>query len=139
MPAKRGKGVPPFIWVLLAVLAFVVVYRVAMPGRAGTHHPAPRAGITGDAVLPAQTFEAAPDVAAVYAAAREVPHVLDGIYCYCHCAQHSNHRSLLTCFESDHGALCDICLEQARLAWQMHREGRSLEEIRAQMDARYAG
>jgi hypothetical protein len=32
---------------------------------------------------------------------------------------------------------CPICQGQARLAFRMHRQGRSLDRIRASIDARY--
>jgi hypothetical protein len=44
---------------------------------------------------------------------------------------------LLTCFESDHGAFCDICMGQAMLAQEMDGEGRSLLEIRDAIDRQF--
>ncbi|MGH7675448.1 MAG: CYCXC family (seleno)protein, partial [Gemmatimonadales bacterium] len=72
-----------------------------------------------------------------YAAARRLPAVLDGLYCYCDCALHSGHRSLLTCFESEHGAYCDICVGEAVLAGDLSAQGLALERIRAAIDARF--
>ena len=46
-------------------------------------------------------------------------------------------RSLLTCFESEHGASCDICLGEARMAAEMHATGASLDAIRRAIDARF--
>ncbi len=44
-------------------------------------------------------------VKAAYAAAKEVPHVLDEVYCYCFCDDPPfRHKSLLSCFVDDHGA-----------------------------------
>ncbi len=63
--------------------------------------------------------------------------VLDGLYCYCDCRQHFNHRSLLTCFQSEHGASCDICLDEAWMAAEMHRQGKALAEIRRAVDAQF--
>jgi hypothetical protein len=107
--------------------------RKAMPGG----HPEPRAGITADKVLPASALSEHPDVVRVYAMAEEIPEVLDGIYCYCECSKHSGHYSLLECYESDHGAHCDICLEEAELAYRMTKEGKTLEQIRAAIDQRF--
>jgi len=64
--------------------------------------------------------------------------VLDGLYCHCECSKHSDHRSLLSCFESDHGAMCDICLGEAAMAFKMTQEGKNLSEIRSAIDARFA-
>jgi hypothetical protein len=102
-------------------------------------HPEPRSGITGETVLPASRYAEYARVSAVYAQAAEVAPVLDGIYCYCDCSRHSGHRSLLTCFESDHAAACDVCLSEAAIAYRMSQDGRSLDEIRAAIDELYGG
>ncbi|MGQ0561096.1 MAG: CYCXC family (seleno)protein [Gemmatimonadota bacterium] len=137
-PNKKG-GVPVWIYGLLGLLLIAAGYRL-MAGRspAAGNHPEPRAGITAEKVLPASTFAEQPDAARVYAMAQEIPHVLDGIYCHCDCSQHSGHYSLLSCYESDHGSLCDICLEEARLAYRMAKAGKSLGEIRAAIDAAFS-
>jgi len=133
------QKVPPFIWVLLVVLGAVVVYRFGvLPSGAAGHHPEPRAAVTADAVQDATRYAEVPPIAEIYAMAKQIPQVLDGLYCHCECSKHSGHRSLLTCFESDHGAACDVCLEEAAIAYQMHSEGRSLDEIRSAIDARFA-
>jgi hypothetical protein len=75
--------------------------------------------------------------AEAYAAARSAPHVLDGLHCYCECARNFGHRSLLTCFESDHGSRCDICQGEATLATRLASQGSSLDEIRRAIDRRY--
>jgi hypothetical protein len=36
--------------------------------------------------------------------AREMPDVLDQLYCYCGCDKLAGHRSLLSCFVDGHGA-----------------------------------
>jgi hypothetical protein len=90
-------------------------------------------------VAPAARYAAYPRIAEVYAMAAQIPHVLDGIYCYCDCSKHSDHRSLLTCFQDDHGAACDVCLTEAALAFRMVGEGRSLKEIRKAVDDLYRG
>ena len=42
--------------------------------------------------------------ARAYQIAREIPDVLDQLYCYCECDKHLGHKSLLSCFTDDHGA-----------------------------------
>ena len=64
--------------------------------------------------------------------------MLDGLYCHCGCKEHAGHRSLLSCFQSEHGAGCEICLREADMAFHLHREGRSLDAIRAAVDASFA-
>ena len=102
-----------------------------------TVHPDPRPGITSVNVLPAADVPNSPGAREAYEAARGAPHVLDGLYCHCDCSKHSGHRSLLTCFESEHGSYCDVCMGEAMLASQMTASGSSLDAIRKAIDARF--
>ncbi len=136
---RSSPRVPVFIWVLAILLAGAVTWRgLASRGGRG-HHPAPRADVTADHIVPAERYAAAADVARVYANAKEIPGILDGLYCYCECAHNFGHRSLLTCFESDHGANCEVCLREAALAFELHKQGKTLDEIRTQIDAMMRG
>ena len=36
--------------------------------------------------------------------AREIPDVLDQLYCYCHCDRSAGHKSLLSCYTDGHAA-----------------------------------
>jgi hypothetical protein len=76
-------------------------------------------------------------VVRAYQLARQIPGTLDGLYCYCHCKEQSGHRSLLTCFQSEHGAACDICMAEAETAGEMVAQGRSLADIRTQIDVAF--
>ena len=105
--------------------------------RCSTEHPDPRPGITAEHVLPASRFPDKPRVAKAYDMAREIPEVLDGLYCHCDCSESMGHRSLLTCFESEQPAGCWLCGEEMRLAHKLHGEGKSLEEIRRAVDERW--
>jgi hypothetical protein len=69
-----------------------------------------------------------------YRAAAEVPDLLDQLYCYCECEKSVGHKSLKSCFVDLHGANCGICRKEALLAWRLHREGRSVLEIRNEVD-----
>ncbi|HET9384948.1 MAG TPA: CYCXC family (seleno)protein [Gemmatimonadales bacterium] len=100
-------------------------------------HPAPRPGITAGKVLPISFVPRTPGSGEAYAAAREAAATLDGVYCYCDCSKHAGHRSLLTCFESDHGAYCDVCMGEAIVAHGMTQQGRSLDEIRTAIDRQF--
>ena len=136
--AHRLRSVPTPILVLAGVLVGVLFLRAYGIGGPASHHPEPREEVTAAAVVPAARYADYPMIARVYDQAREVPAVLDGLYCHCDCAEHAGHRSLLSCFESDHGAGCDICLEEAALAHRMTRSGDSLREIRAAVDAMFS-
>jgi hypothetical protein len=46
-----------------------------------------------------------PFVAEAYQIAKDIPHVLDSLICYCLCDRPPfNHKSLLSCFVDEHGA-----------------------------------
>jgi len=100
-------------------------------------HPEPRPGVTAERVLPPDAVASTPGAAAAYAAARSAPHMLDGVHCYCECAKHFGHRSLLTCFESDHGSRCDTCMGEATLAARLASQGSALDDIRRAIDRRF--
>jgi len=128
--------VPVYIWVLLVALGGAIVWRVTGTGGSG-HHPDPRPGITGITVVDAERYASAPQVKEIYTMARAVPNVLDGLFCHCDCAREFGHRSLLTCFESDHAAGCQVCLQEAAMAYQMTQDGAVLGQIRARIDATF--
>jgi len=48
-----------------------------------------------------------PQVKKAYRIAREIPWVLDSIYCYCRCAESPvfRHKSLLSCYVDDHASM----------------------------------
>jgi hypothetical protein len=73
-----------------------------------------------------------------YDAARAIPEVLDGVYCHCDCAERDGLYSLLSCFETEMPITCGFCLEEAQMAHRLAREGKSLDEIRAAIDAEFA-
>jgi len=71
-------------------------------------------------------------VAQAYKNAAKIPEVLDSIYCYCKCKENPRfrHKNLLTCFTDNHASKCGICLSQFSMAWDMSKEGKSIEEIK---------
>lgn len=88
------------------------------------------------------------DIRVVYQAAGQAPDILQWIPCYCGCAESAGHRSNLNCFIAetlkdgsvvwdDHGTRCLVCLEIAVEAVQMHQQGKSLQDIREAIDAKY--
>ncbi|HUL02560.1 MAG TPA: CYCXC family (seleno)protein [Gemmatimonadales bacterium] len=130
-----GRAVLPWVVAGVALAALGVTLGRSSHGRA-VQHPEPRPGITAANVLPAAMVPA-PGAREAYEAARGAPQILDGLYCHCNCSKHSGHRSLLTCFESEHGAYCDICMGEAMLASQLAASGSSLAAIRNAIDARF--
>lgn len=72
-------------------------------------------------------------VVAAYEAAKEIPEVLAQQPCYCHCDRRG-HRGLLDCFATKHGSDCDICVREALFALQEHRNGKTAEQIRTEIN-----
>jgi hypothetical protein len=102
-------------------------------------HPTPRPGVDGSRVLRRAQLEDNPGAAPVFDMVRQIPEVADGIRCHCGCAEDPDHRSLLTCFEGDGMAQhCEICQGQAKLAFRLHKAGKTLGDIRAAIDEEFA-
>ena len=72
-----------------------------------------------------------------YQAAKEIPQTLAQLPCYCHCDRSHNHKSLHSCFESEHGENCGICIGEALMAHNLQKQGVSVSEIRKQIIAAY--
>lgn len=110
--------------------------RSASPRWRAVGHPTPRPGISGAAVLPPD--QVPKKVRAAYEAARAVPEVLDGLHCYCDCAERDGLYSLLSCFETTMPFTCGFCSEEAVLAHRLARKKKTMDEIRAAIDAEFA-
>lgn len=125
-------------WAAVSVAGLALIGLLAL-GRSGGHgrHPDPRPGVTNADVLPQSMLAGYINEVNAYAAARANPEVLDGLYCHCQCHEHSGHRSLLTCFESLHGAACEICQREAIMGVAMRRQGATLDQIRQAIDAQF--
>lgn len=72
-----------------------------------------------------------------YQAAKEIPEVLAQLPCYCHCDRSHGHKSLHSCFQSEHGENCGICIGEAIMAHNLQKRGVSATEIRKQIIAAY--
>lgn len=104
--------------------------------RAPFRHPDPRPGVDGSRVLDASGVP--PHVAELYDQIRGIPEVADGIGCHCGCADIPGMYSLLSCYEgSGMASFCQICQGEGRMAYRLHREGHTLDEIRAAIDRRF--
>lgn len=136
----NGKGRRRLWYMVGGVGAALVVVAMAISNqRANPYkHPEPRAGDeAASQIVSAERYASYPRVAGTYKAVAAAPQVIDGIFCYCMCAEHSGHYSLLDCFFSDHAARCDVCLSEATMAYQMSRDGQDLDAIRAEIDNRF--
>jgi uncharacterized protein with PCYCGC motif len=72
-----------------------------------------------------------------YRVAREIPQTLAQLPCYCHCDRSQNHKSLHSCFESEHGENCGICINEALMAYNLHKQGMAVSEIRKRIITAY--
>lgn len=68
---------------------------------AGAAATAPGRRETGPTLDPARFVGKA---ALAHQVAREIPDVLDQLYCYCECDKHAGHKSLLSCYTDGHAA-----------------------------------
>ena len=101
-------------------------------------HPDPRPDIDASKVPTHEELANTPHVIDLYDGIREIPHVVDGIRCKCGCADLPGYRSLLTCFEGDGMAKwCQKCQTEGRVVVRLHKAGRTLDQIRAAVDARF--
>ena len=101
-------------------------------------HPTPRPGIDASKVLKTEQLTENPKAANVFDMVRQIPEIADGIRCQCGCAELPEFYSLLSCYEADGMAQhCRICQGEGRLAFTMHTEGKTLDEIRAAIDERF--
>lgn len=128
-----------FMKSLLATSATMLVSRKLAFAGSVLPHPDPRPGITGAHVLGADKLRGDKKLIALFDEVRKIPQVLDGIRCNCGCPNPPDFRSLLSCFEGKGMAKdCVICQGQARMAIRLHSEGKSLDDIRHAIDAKFA-
>jgi hypothetical protein len=128
-----------FISACSVAAAALLVSRRSLFANAIPTHPTPRPGITGRNVLTKEQLAKTPALIPLFDAIRAIPEVIDGIHCNCGCTSPPEFYSLLSCYESKGMARdCAICQGQGRLAVRLHKEGKSLDQIRAAVDARFA-
>lgn len=73
-----------------------------------------------------------------YMVAREIPETLAQLPCYCYCDEGFGHKSLHTCYESDHSAHCATCIQEALVAYRLQKEeGLSPAQIRDRIIAQF--
>jgi len=65
-----------------------------------------------------------------YLLAGKVKKVLYQQPCYCHCDRSQGHGSLLDCFTSKHGSMCNVCMGEAIYSYEQTRKGKTPAQIR---------
>ena len=92
------------------------------------YHTQPPTGTLPETMDPEQ-FEN-PVIKNAYALSAKVKKVLYQQPCYCHCDRGHGHNSLLDCFTSKHGSMCNICLGEALYSYEQTRKGKTAAQIR---------
>jgi len=110
----------------------------ATAGSSQSDHPTPRPGVTAAKVLTKDQLGEHKDAAPVFDMVREIPYIVDGIRCQCGCSALEGKYSLLSCYEADGMAgHCSICQGEGRLAYRLYKQGKTLDQIRAAIDAKF--
>ena len=104
---------------------------------------------SGPDELPAFLLNYANRTVDLYAKVYDYMHILQHLNCYCGCMEANDpHDSLLRCFLvdvhddgavtwTDHGANCGICMMELQDAVTFAKQGKSADEIRDAIDAKY--
>lgn len=110
-PESRGPSKNPLL--LLSIGAVLLVIGGFYLYRSGQQPPEPRQQTVRTAnaqsglqetrsTLPPSLFSGR--VREAYAIARDIPEVLDQLYCYCRCRENFGHRNLLSCYVDNHAS-----------------------------------
>ncbi|MGP4062789.1 PCYCGC motif-containing (lipo)protein [Halobacillus sp. H74] len=98
--------------------------------------------------LPAFMEEKPEEMQTLYKAVAQNKDLLENIPCYCGCGESVGHRDNYDCFVhenkkdgsivwDDHGTKCGVCLEIAAQSIIDYQEGKSIEQIRRDIDSSY--
>ena len=67
----------------------------------------------------------------VYALAAKIKPVLYQQPCYCYCDRAMGHKSLHSCYEGQHAAICSACLKELYYSYVQTKKGKTPTQIRA--------
>jgi len=120
--------------VLLAVVATFTVLALAQGDHVPAYNTAPPQPGEVMPILPpdqrvGELFKYPYQVKA-YELAAKIPGVINQLPCYCYC-ERIGHKSLHTCYESDHAAHCGICMKEVFYAYEQTKLRKTPEQIRA--------
>jgi len=135
MQSRRGWVMSS---VLCAVSLFVMLHSSTRldPKKSATqseepvpaYHAQPPTEALPETLDPAQ-FDS-PVIKNSYALAAKVKKVLYQQPCYCHCDRAHGHTSLLNCFTTRHGSMCNVCIGEALYSYEQTRKGKTAAQIR---------
>jgi hypothetical protein len=123
--------------VLLLVIAVAIVSFAQTEGVPAYHSTPPPKGAKLAPIVP-QILRYGPTYSEKYQqmgynVAQKIPNVIYQLPCYCYCDR-IGHKSLRTCFESDHAAHCATCLQEAYYAYFQTKAGKSVKQIREEVN-----
>ena len=72
-----------------------------------------------------------------YDVAKKIPQTLAQLPCYCHCDIAHGHKSLQSCFVTEHADSCGICIGEALMAYQLEKQKVPMQEILKRIIAAY--
>ncbi len=133
---KRKFGVVSGVRALFVLLAAITLVSCTQGAKSGSRDAASLRGGETRATLSPANYTG--DTARAYEAAREIPEIIDSLYCYCDCKKHFDHKSLLTCYVDEHAVYCDICIDEALMAKELHDQGMDVLAIRKAVDEKYS-
>jgi hypothetical protein len=127
--ARKGQKRSTRVWPAFLLLGFLSAMTIAIMHSLtpGGNLNAQGLRVSGEGrsdashVTPPELFEH-PRVKQAYAISQQIPETMNHLYCWCGCIERGM-RSALECFESNHGANCDICIRTAEIAWDMTQRG----------------
>ncbi len=112
--------------------------------------------VVGDKRVETPSYEVMPEflkskpenMQLIYTSASQHKELLEQMPCYCGCGESVGHKNNYDCFIhenkengaivwDEHGTKCGVCLEIAAQAMIDYQNGKSVEEIREDIDAQY--
>ena len=76
---------------------------------------------------------------AAYKAVREIPSTIAQLPCYCYCDEAHGHKSLHSCYETEHASGCAVCVDEVLMAYQLEKQkGLKPSEIRKLIVEKYS-
>ena len=133
---KTKRNLRPFIFISVITLILSVVYSATKPAEYAT----PIAPAMGKLIETRPVMSSAfytGKAAEAYRIDAEIPKVIDSQFCYCYCKKNHQHKTLLTCFTNKHGSKCDTCINEVLYAYELYKQGKTLDEIIVSVDKKF--
>jgi hypothetical protein len=133
MRLRNGKIHRVFGCAALAVITIAATAQWAGTDTPAFHMTPPRGSVPRLLAQADRTgiYFSRPYQIASYKMADAIPEILYQLPCYCRCDRAMKHKSLHSCFEVSHAAVCTTCMSEAAYAYAQHREGKTVAQIRA--------